>query len=69
MEDGTYIKGHEEFAIVTDVFDAGCIHRYFELALESLTSPSFVDILLKTREKSTIYFAQAITFLWSATTI
>ena len=69
MEDGGYIKGHKEFALDTDAFDTDRIHRNFQLAVVSLIHPSFVDTLLKTREKSTIYFAQAIAFRWFATTI
>ena len=64
MEVGANIEGHEEFTI--EVINTHRIHRYLQLAVESLKSPSTVDILLKTREKSTIYFSQAITFLSSA---
>ena len=69
MEDGANIKGHEEFSLDADAINTDRIHRYFQLAVECLTSPSFVDILLKTREKSTINFAQAVTLLSVAGTV
>ena len=63
MKDGADIKGHEELAFDASSVNTNRILCYFQLAMESLVSPSCINVLLKTREKGAIYFAQAVTFL------